>query len=79
MCLQILGNARALWCAVGMSRAWVKFFFWSYLLFLVWADGTVTNPADPDLWHLLPLGEAFVKTGHFPRARRPVTWPIITR
>jgi len=26
----------------------------------------VTNPADPDLWHRLALGEALFKTGHFP-------------
>ena len=49
-----------------MSATWVKFFFWTYLLFLVWADATAYNPADPDLWHRLALGEALWKTGHFP-------------
>ena len=49
-----------------MSASWVKFFFWSCLLFLVWADATAYNPADPDLWHRLTLGEALWKTGHFP-------------
>ena len=39
---------------------------WLYLVFLVWAEGTVTSPADPDLWHRLALGEALWKTGHFP-------------
>jgi len=37
-----------------------------YLVFLVGADGTVTNPADPDLWHRLAVGEVLWKTGHFP-------------
>ena len=46
--------------------SWVKFFFWLYLLFLVWAEATVTNPADPDLWHRLALGNSLLKTGHFP-------------
>ena len=49
-----------------MSATWVKFFFWTYLLFLVWADATAYNPADPDLWHRLTLGEALWQTGHFP-------------
>src|SRR5271156_5919672 len=49
-----------------MATPWVRFFFWGYLLFLVWADATVTNPADPDLWHRLALGETLIKTGHFP-------------
>jgi len=49
-----------------VSTPWVRFFFWIYLLFLVWADATVTNPADPDLWHRLALGETLLKTGHFP-------------
>lgn len=53
-------------CPVSMT--WVTFFFWLYLLFLVWAEATVTNPADPDLWHRLALGEALFKTGHFPPA-----------
>jgi hypothetical protein len=49
-----------------VSTTWVKLFFWSYLLFLVWADATAYNPADPDLWHRLTLGEALWKTGQFP-------------
>ena len=55
-----------LWCAVPVSTAWVRFLFWIYLLFLVWAAATVTNPADPDLWHRLAVGEFIWKTGHFP-------------
>lgn len=49
-----------------MSTSRVKFFFWCYLLFLVWAEATVTNPTDPDLWHRLALGETLLQTGHFP-------------
>lgn len=49
-----------------MSATWIKILFWSYLLFLVWADATAYNPVDPDLWHRLALGEALWKTGHFP-------------
>ena len=49
-----------------MSTTWVKFLFWIYLLFLVWAAATVTNPADPDLWHRLAVGEFIWNTGHFP-------------
>jgi len=45
---------------------WVRFFFWVYLFFLVCVAGTVTNPADPDLWHRLAVGEFLWKTGHFP-------------
>ena len=45
---------------------WVRLFFWSYLLFLIWAAGTVTNPADPDLWHRLAVGEFLWRTDHFP-------------
>jgi hypothetical protein len=52
---------------VLVSTPWVKFFFWIYLLFLVWASGTVTNPADPDLWHRLATGEYLCRTGHFPQ------------
>lgn len=44
----------------------MKFFFWLYLIFLVWAEATVTNPADPDLWHRLALGEYLWHMGHFP-------------
>jgi hypothetical protein len=33
---------------------------------LVWAAATVTNPADPDLWHRLAVGEFLYRTGHFP-------------
>ncbi len=40
--------------------------FWLYLFILVWADGTVFNWADPDLWHRLALGEYLFRTGHFP-------------
>jgi hypothetical protein len=52
-----------------VSTPWVKILFWLYLLFLVGAEATVTppgNPADPDLWHRLALGEALWKTGQFP-------------
>jgi hypothetical protein len=49
-----------------VSTTWVRFFFWLYLLFLVWAEATVTNPADPDLWHRLTLGEYLWQNGHFP-------------
>ena len=55
-----------LWCAVRVSTPWVRFFFWVYLLFLIWAAATVTNPADPDLWHRLAVGEFLWQTGHFP-------------
>jgi hypothetical protein len=40
--------------------------FWLYLFLLVWADGTVHNSADPDLWHRLALGDYLWRTGHFP-------------
>jgi len=40
--------------------------FWLYLFILVWADGTVHNGADPDLWHRLALGDYLAHTGHFP-------------
>ncbi len=36
---------------------WLKTLFWSYLGFLLCASATATNPADPDLWHRLTLGE----------------------
>jgi hypothetical protein len=49
-----------------VSNSWVKFLFWFYLLFLVGAEATVTNPADPDLWHRLALGDALWNTGRFP-------------
>ena len=49
-----------------MSTSWVKFLLWVYLLFLVWAFATVTNPADPDLWHRLAVGEYLCHEGHFP-------------
>jgi hypothetical protein len=49
-----------------MSTSSIRFFFWIYLLFLVWAAATVTNPADPDLWHRLAVGEYLWQTGHFP-------------
>ena len=44
----------------------LRILFWGYLLFLIVAEGLVINPADPDLWHRLALGEAIWKTGHFP-------------
>jgi hypothetical protein len=44
----------------------MRFLFSGYLLFLVWAAATVTNPADPDLWHRLAVGEFLWRTGHFP-------------
>ncbi|MCE0482706.1 MAG: hypothetical protein LV479_00540 [Methylacidiphilales bacterium] len=56
----------AFWCPVSMYTGFMKFLFWAYLLFLVWADATVTNPADPDLWHRLALGDVLWRTGHFP-------------
>lgn len=49
-----------------MSKTWVKFLFWLYLTFLVWSSATVMNPADPDLWHRLALGEYLAKMDHFP-------------
>jgi hypothetical protein len=49
-----------------MSTSSIRFFFWIYLLVLVWAAATVTNPADPDLWHRLAVGEYLWQTGHFP-------------
>jgi hypothetical protein len=48
-----------------MSLA-LRVIFWLYLFILVWADGTVFNWADPDLWHRLALGEYLWRTGHFP-------------
>lgn len=50
-----------------MSKSWLKFLFWLYLLFLVGAEATATNPADPDLWHRLAVGEYLGRTGHFPQ------------
>jgi hypothetical protein len=49
-----------------VSTPWLKFFFWVYLLFLVWAAATAINPADPDLWHRLAVGEYLCHNGHFP-------------
>jgi hypothetical protein len=49
-----------------VSTFWAKFFFWAYLFFLIWGDATATNPADPDLWHRLTLGEYLAQQGHFP-------------
>jgi hypothetical protein len=43
-----------------------RILFWLYLFILVWADGTVHNGADPDLWHRLALGDYLWRTGHFP-------------
>lgn len=44
----------------------MRFLFCGYLLFLTWAAATVMNPADPDLWHRLAVGEFLWQTGHFP-------------
>jgi hypothetical protein len=49
-----------------VSTFLVRFLFWAYLLFLIWAAATVTNPADPDLWHRLAVGEYLWQKGHFP-------------
>jgi len=49
-----------------VSTPWVKFFCGIFLLFLLWSAGTVINPADPDLWHRLAVGEFLWKNGHFP-------------
>jgi hypothetical protein len=43
-----------------------RILFWLYLFILVWADGTFSNSADPDLWHRLALGDYLARTGHFP-------------
>ena len=43
--------------------------FWLYLFFLVWADGTVFNWADPDLWHRLALGRVSLPHGPFSGGR----------
>jgi hypothetical protein len=51
---------------VAVSTPWVRFFFWVYLFFWIWAAATATNPADPDLWHRLAVGEFLWQTGHFP-------------
>lgn len=45
---------------------WARFFFWVYLLILIWAEATSANPADPDLWHRVAVGEMLCRTGHFP-------------
>jgi hypothetical protein len=50
----------------GVTPRWRYWLFWSYLLVLVFADATVTNPADPDLWHRLAVGEVICQTGHLP-------------
>ena len=44
----------------------VKALFWIYLLFLLGVYGTQTNPADPDLWHRLAVGEFLWQTHCFP-------------
>ncbi len=49
-----------------MSTPWLKTFFWAYLLFLTAAAATAANPADPDLWHRLSVGEYLLKSGRFP-------------
>jgi hypothetical protein len=45
---------------------WLRFLFWAYLLFMVWASATATNPADPDLWHRLAIGEYLWQQHRFP-------------
>ena len=50
----------------GVSSTLVKILFWIYLLFLLGVYGTQTNPADPDLWHRLAVGEFLWQTHHFP-------------
>ena len=50
-----------------MATPWVKFLLWVYLLFLVWAFATVTNPVDPDLWHRLAVGEYLCQNQHLPQ------------
>ena len=55
-----------MFAGVVLSTPLVKFIFWTYLLYLVAVFGTVTNPADPDLWHRLAFGEYAARTGHFP-------------
>ncbi len=50
----------------GVSSTLVKVLFWIYLLFLLVVFGTQTNPADPDLWHRLAVGEFLWQTHHFP-------------
>ncbi len=49
-----------------MFTRWLKILFWAYLLFLVWAASTAINPADPDLWHRLAVGEYLWQHGRFP-------------
>lgn len=49
-----------------MSTRLANVLFWTYILFMVWGSTTAYNPADPDLWHRLALGEALWQTGHFP-------------
>jgi hypothetical protein len=49
-----------------VSRFPVRFVFWAYLFFLIAVAATVTNPADPDLWHRLAVGEYLWQKGHFP-------------
>jgi hypothetical protein len=50
----------------GVSSTLVKVLFWIYLLFLLVVSGTQTNPADPDLWHRLAVGEFLWQTHTFP-------------
>jgi hypothetical protein len=50
-----------------VSTPWLKFFFWVYLLFLVGAAATAVNPADPDLWHRLAVGEYLRQHHEFPK------------
>jgi hypothetical protein len=49
-----------------VSARLANILFWAYILFMVWGSMTAYNPADPDLWHRLALGEALWKTGQFP-------------
>jgi hypothetical protein len=52
---------------MSVTTPWLKLYFWLYLVFLVFAAATVVNSADPDLWHLLAVGEYLCHTGHFPK------------
>jgi hypothetical protein len=49
-----------------MTATWIRVIFWLYLFVMIWTEGTVTNPADPDLWHRLALGEYLLHQHHFP-------------
>ena len=61
-----LFNSFSLWCSCGVPARLANILFWAYIFFMVWGSVTAYNPADPDLWHRLALGEALWKTGRFP-------------